>query len=224
MPEPTGFQKAKLEIEGGDTLECWFNPTEYSIQKANEWTTRPVVGSSLPAAQFAGGHARELTLELLFDAEPDSDVSGVADQLFQIMEADPSRASGRRNQGRPPTLTLTWGTFTSFKAVCRHLNVTFTLFRPDGTPIRALAQLTLVQVEKDQRSGSGTPARAQNPTTRADHRMRSHVIRDGDSLQSIAYTHFGDPARWREVAQHNGIDDPLSLPRGARLEIPTVPS
>ncbi len=220
MADPTGFQKARLDIEGGARLECWLNPTQYSIAKANDWTTRPVVGTSLPQAQFAGGHARELALELLFDATPDGDVSTATDQLFTIMEVDQSLAAGGANQARPPTITLSWGSFTSFKAVCRHLHVQFELFSPDGTPIRALAALTLVQVEKDARSGGGTPAAAQNPTTRADQRVRSHTVRDGDSLPLLAFEYLGDPTRWREIAVASDIDDPLRLERGRTLEIP----
>jgi hypothetical protein len=220
MPDPTGFQKARLDIEGGQRLECWLNPTQYSIAKANDWTTRPVVGASLPQAQFAGGHARELALELLFDAAPDGDVSTATDQLFRMMEVDTTLSAGGLNQARPPTITLSWGAFTSFKAVCRHLHVQFELFSPDGTPVRALAALTLIQVEKDARSGSGTPARAQNPTTRAEPRVRSHTVRDGDSLPLLAFRYLGDATRWREIAVASGIEDPLRLERGRRLEIP----
>jgi hypothetical protein len=221
MPEQNGFQKARLDIEGGERLECWLNPTQYSIAKANDWTTRPVVGASLPQAQFGGGRARELALELLFDAAPDGDVTSATDQLFKMMEVDTSlSAGGQLNQARPPTITLSWGSFTSFKAVCRHLHVQFELFSPDGTPIRALAALSLLQVEKDARSGSGTPARAQNPTTRADPRVRSHTIRDGDSLPLLAFEYLGDATRWREIALASGIDDPLRLERGRTLEIP----
>jgi hypothetical protein len=221
MPEPTGFQKARLDIEGGQRLECWLNPTQYSIAKANDWTTRPVVGASLPQAQFGGGRARELALELLFDAAPDGDVTSATDQLFKMMEVDTTlSAGGQLNQARPPTITLSWGSFTSFKAVCRHLHVQFELFSPDGTPIRALAALTLVQVEKDARSGGGTPARPQNPTTRAEPRVRSHTVRDGDSLPLLAFEYLGDATRWREIALASGIDDPLRLERGRRLEIP----
>jgi hypothetical protein len=220
MPGRSGFQQASLEIEGGTSLDCWFNPTQYSISKANEWTARPVVGSSLPRAQFGGGHARELTVDLLFDADPTGDVTKATDQLFQMMEVDPSLASGRRNQARPPTLKLSWGTFMSFKAVCRNLDVQFTVFRPDGTATRALASLRLVQVEKDQRSGRGSVARPQNPTSRADQRLRSHVVREGDSLQSIAFQHYGDATRWRAIAEHNHIANPLALPRGRALTIP----
>ena len=223
MPVPSGFQLARLEIEGGSPLECWFNPSQYSIAKANAWTTRPIVGSGLPQTQFAGGHGRELTVELLFDADPDTDVRTATDRLFEMMEVDPALATGRRNRGRPPTVKLSWGTFMSFKAVCRNLNVQFTLFKPDGTPTRALASLTLLQVEKDQRSGRGT-APAQNPTTRADARIRSHVVSDGDSLPSIAFRHYGDATHWRTIAEQNGIDDPLHLQRGRTLSIPSEPA
>lgn len=220
MPVPSGFQKAKLEVEGGTPLECWFNPTQYSIQKANTWTTRPAVGTSLPPAQFGGGNARELSVELLFDAGPDGDISPATDKLFQMMEVEPGLATATPSQARPPTLKLSWGTFLSFTAVCKQLNVQFTLFRPDGTPTRATATLSLVQVEKDQRSGRGTPARRQNPTSHSDHRVRSHLVREGDTLHSIAYVHYGDPTRWQLIAERNGIDDPLRLRRGDSLTIP----
>jgi hypothetical protein len=219
MPPPSGFQQAQLEIEKAGSLKCWFNPTQYSIAKANEWATRPVVGASLPVAQFGGGHPRELTVDLLFDAEPDGDVTAVTDKLFQMMEVNQSLATGRRNQARPPTVKLSWGTFMSFKAVCRHLNVDFTLFRADGTPTRARATLTLIQVEKDQRSGAGAAA-GQNPTTRSDQQMRSHVVAQSDSLPLIAYEHYGDATQWRAIAEYNGIDDPLRLHRGRMLSIP----
>jgi Contractile injection system tube protein/LysM domain len=220
MAVPAGFQRAQLEIEGGSPIDCWFNPTQYSIAKSNTWTTRPAVGASLPSTQFGGGNARELSVELLFDAGPDGDVSGATDQLFQMMEVDPALDAGAPSQARPPTVKLSWGSFLSFKAVCRQLNVQFTLFRPDGAPTRATATLSLVQVAKDQRSGRGTRAPRQNPTTRADRLLRAHVVREGDSLQSIAYEHYGDPTRWRPIAEHNGIDDPLRLPRGRSLSIP----
>ena len=163
MPTPTGFQQAKLVIEGSGPLACWFNPNEYSISKTNEWTIQPIVGSSLPTAQFGGGRSRQLSLDLLFHADPDGDVTPVTDRLFAMMEVDSSLASGNRNQARPPTLTFSWGTYTSFDAVARSLSVQFTLFRPDGTPIRALAKLELVQVAKDPSTPRGTPAKPQNP-------------------------------------------------------------
>ena len=49
-------------------------------------------------------------------------------------------------------------------------------------------------------------------------------IREGDTLHSIAYTHYGDPTRWRLIAERNDIDDPLRLRRGDSLTIPMEPA
>lgn len=213
------FQKAKLVTEKGETLECWLNPTQYAITKTNSWEARKAApGASFPPAQYNGGQARELSLELMFDAGPEGDVTTVTDKLFKLME--PDKSLGAPGPGRPPHFTLSWGTFQSFDAVCKSLNVTFLLFRPDGTPTRAKSTLSLMQVHKDQRSGGGTPAPRTNPTSRATHDVRAHTIREGDTLASIAYQQLGDPTRWRAIAEANDIDDPLSLTPGRTLTIP----
>lgn len=220
MAAPAGFQRAKLESEDGSALTCWFNPSEYAISKSNDWTLQPIVGRSLPAAQFAGGRPRELVLELLFDDTPDGDVSAAADALFKMLETDPKLGRPGTNQGRPPMIRFVWGTFLSFRAVAGDLAVRYTMFRPDGTPTRAACRLTLLQAEKDARSGRGTPAPPQNPTTRAHAGQRAHTVKAGDSLHSIAFNVYGDPTRWRAIAEANGIDDPLRLPPGTALTIP----
>jgi hypothetical protein len=222
MPAPTGFQLAKLEIEGDEPIECWFNPKDYSVQKANNWEIKPVVGAGLPRAQFGGGNARELSLELFFNSAPESDVGDITDRLFKMMEVNKAFESSK-NSGRPPMITFAWGGNLSFKAVAKSLSVQYTMFRPDGMPTRAQAKISLVQVQdavgKSKGSGKKKP---QNPTTRAIAGLGSHTIRDGDSLQSIAYANYGDPAQWRAIAEANGIDDPLRVRRGQVLAIPRI--
>ena len=41
-------------------------------------------------------------------------------------------------------------------------------------------------------------------------------------LAVIAYAAYGDPTRWRLIAEANGIDDPLRLRRGTPLTIPRL--
>ena len=158
---PTGFERATLEIEGGGPpIECLFNPTEYSISKTNVWKVEPVTGAALPPPQFTGGLPRELTLELLFDTSDseDKDVREITDKLLKATEV------GESGGGRPPTITFGWGQTVSFKAVARQLTVRYTLFRADGSPVRALAHMSLMQAEKAQDGSStpgGTPRRRQ---------------------------------------------------------------
>ena len=140
---------------------------------------------------------------------------GITNALFAAMAVDSKYASGK-NSGRPPTFEFGWGSTTTFVAVCDSLSVQFTMFRPNGTPVRAKAKISLLQAEPTVGKGP------QNPTTRGIAGQRTHVVRDGDSIQSVAHQAYGDPTLWRRIAEANGIDDPLSLPRGTVLSIPTL--
>jgi hypothetical protein len=224
MAIPDNLAKAYLQVEGGTRIDCWFNPQQYTISKANKWNVEPVVGEGLPTAQFGGGDAQKLQLDLLFDDSDrdDGDVREITDALFAAMSVDRALASGK-NAGRPPTMTFGWGATTTFKAVCDSLSVQYLLFRPNGTPVRAQAKVSLLQVEpKVGKAGGGGSRRPQNPTTRGAAGLHTHVVRDGDSIQGIAHSAYGDPARWRTIAEANGIDDPVRLRRGTVLSIPTL--
>jgi nucleoid-associated protein YgaU len=130
--------------------------------------------------------------------------------------------AGNKNSGRPPTVEFGWGNLITFKAVCDSLQIQYTLFKPDGTPIRANAKLQLTQVGNVTAKPSGGSTKRQNPTTTGVGGLRTHVVRDGDSLQSIAYAAYGDATHWRAIAEANGVDDPTRLRRGALLTIPRL--
>jgi len=42
----------------------------------------------------------------------------------------------------------------------------------------------------------------------------------GDTVSGIAAQVYGDPSRWRDIADANNIEDPFSLPTGTSLVIP----
>ena len=47
------------------------------------------------------------------------------------------------------------------------------------------------------------------------------MISEGDTLQSIATSEYGNPNLWRGLATFNDIDDPLRLKLGTRILVPT---
>ena len=92
---PQGYVKAKLAIEGGDTIQVLFNPTEYTITKGNNWTFDPIKGNSLPKGKFGGGKPREMQVNLLLDQSlpnPGMSVRDMTDKLFKMMEVPSGRA------------------------------------------------------------------------------------------------------------------------------------
>lgn len=221
MPPPSNFQRARLQIEGGGEIQCLFNPKDYTVSKTNTWNARPTPGAVAAEPQFGGGAPYEIALALLFDASMLGDGQRVADAtraLFDLMEASQGSGAGsggQSNSRRPPKVTFIWGAFIAFEAYAKSLTVQYQLFAPDGQPLRADVKLSLLQADAG-------PPRGQNPTTRSDGSLGTHIVRDGDTLPAIAYQEYGDPTRWRTLAEANGIDDPLALRRGMALAIPGI--
>jgi hypothetical protein len=208
MPYPLGFQKAKLKF-GSDTVECGFNPQDYTISKTNLWTYKPNQGEDTPKPEFGGGMPMTYKLSLLLDASlqgPDKSIKDDANKLMAAMHG---------NHSAPQFIEFSWGSVTLPKAAPVSISIRYALFRPNGEPVRAFVDLELAQAEE-----TSPPGKAQNPTTRAITGLRAHTVRDGDSLQSIAYHAYGDATRWRPIAEANGIDNPLRLRRGSELTIP----
>jgi nucleoid-associated protein YgaU len=212
--------KAKLTIEGGDKIECLFNPKDYTVTKTNNWKAEAKQGATAATPSFTGGTPWAMTLQLLFDSsllKPKLTVKQVSQKLFDAMNAtrgEGAGTGGKADTKRPPTITFQYGWF-SFVAVVTNLSVQYTLFMPDGEPIRAEVKLSLMRYEIDGLKG-------QNPTTRAEGGLGAHLVRDGDSLASIAYRFYGEATQWRAIAEANGIDDPLCLRSGRTLSVPRL--
>lgn len=223
MTIPQGFQRARIEIEGGETIECMFNPNSTSVSKTNVWNFEPVTGTDVPEPQFGGGMPRYSRFSLLLDTSllgPDQSVKDVVNKLLKMMETDGGGGGG--GGSAPPFVNFRWGSNDEPKSVPVSLDIQRTLFHPNGEPIRATVDITLAQAEKASTASAGGANEPQNPTTRALRGLRVHRVRDGDSLQSLANDAYGDPTVWRAIAETNGIDDPLALPRGTELTLPRL--
>jgi nucleoid-associated protein YgaU len=105
----------------------------------------------------------------------------------------------------------------SFKAVITSVTERYTLFRDDGTPVRATVDLNLLQGElKDEK-------RPQNPTTVGRSGYRQWIVSEGDTIDWIAFTEYGDASKWRYIADINNLDEPDRLRPGRALAIAPLP-
>ncbi len=92
--------------------------------------------------------------------------------------------------------------------------LSFTYFSSTGVPLRATAQLLLQQYDKSDAFGP------QNPTSGTPSPHRVHRVQPGETLDRISAKYYGDSTRWRELANTNGIEDPLAVRPGTLLSIP----
>jgi hypothetical protein len=210
MPLPQGFQKAKLTVAGKE-ITCAFNPQDYTVSKTNLWTYKPSQSNDFPDPEWGGGMPMVYKISLLLDTSlqgPDKSVKDDANALMTAMHG---------NGKAPDFIEFSWGSIKLPLAAPVSISIRYAMFRPNGEPIRAFVDLELAQAKP-----ATPPGAAQNPTTRAVAGLRARTVRDGDSLQSLAYEAYGDATRWRVIAEANGIDNPLRLRRGAELTIPRL--
>ena len=209
--------KASLVAEDGSgELQFRFNPKEYSISKAATWN-RPTIKGAKHATtpEFGGVQPQTVQMELFFDDwEGNGDLVDDIETLLGWLK--PTDKSIGNKKPQPQVLRFRWGRapLAEFKGFLKSVSARYTMFRPDGTPVRATAQITLEEIPND-------PAKT-NPTSGAIAGRRSHVVAAGDSLHSLAFREYDDPALWRGLAAFNGIDDPMRLAAGTRLLIPTA--
>ncbi|CAN5915749.1 LysM peptidoglycan-binding domain-containing protein [soil metagenome] len=209
--------KAELRSETGDSITCRFNPSEFKLSKSTKWEAPKAKGKNAQALRFQQGQSGMLSMTLTLDTTDNGEaVTTHTDKLLKLLHVDKdlAGADGARNKGRPPWVQFYWGSFTSFKAVLEKLDLTFTFFSSEGTPLRAKAAVTLKEFEP---SDTWPP---QNPTSGTPLPHRLHQVQPGETIDRIAATELGDPTRWRELAEANGIDDPLALPPGVTLVVP----
>lgn len=212
------LQKAFFTTEKNVRIECMFNPSKFSFQMSNRWDAEPVAGASAPSLRYAGAQSGKFSLSLVFDTTgTGASVTTHTNKLLKLMEVDKTLADydPQRNSGRPQWLTFHWGTqLHTFKAIISSLNVTFTYFASDGTPLRATVDASFDQYEADD-----TWAR-QNPTSGTPNPQRTHQVLPGETLDRIAARYYGDATRWRAIAAANGISDPLAIRPGSLIAIP----
>jgi len=192
----------------GQPIQALFNPKEYTISKSVPWNPHASAGLDAPEMQFTTGQGETLNLELFFDTyEAGSDVRAYTDRLHMLAKIDSTIH-------RPPLLFVSWAAL-KFQGVIESINHRFTMFKEDGTPVRATCTLTLREAR------SATEQQQDIKKQSPDH-AKLHAVQRGETLQSIAAREYDDPAEWRRIADANGIDDPLQLQPGQRLMIPPI--
>lgn len=196
----------------GATITCMFNPHEYTISKSNSYSETPRNRANTPQFEFTKAGAQTLKLNLLFDTyESGEDVSKITNKLWKFME--PKDVGNRNNKKEPPGVAFEWGVFR-FVAVITNMTQRFTLFLHDGTPVRAVVDVTFDQhVDLNDYPG-------QNPTSGGGLVQQMWSVVRGDRLDTIAARVYGDATKWRLIAEHNEIDNPLALRSGQTLAIP----
>ena len=219
--------KAKITnlSTAANSVEVKFNPSEYSISRNMNYAEIQVPGLETPLLQFVRGEARTLSLELFLDASDRIAAGQKASKENATPLGIENDLSALRNlvtigkdYHAPPVVKFEWGSEGQndvFQGVVTNYTEKFVLFDQSGNALRARVTLQLkayvapaVQVKKLNR---------QSPD-----RTKTHVVLEGERIDTIAAAEYGDPAQWPAIARANGLARPRILAVGTLLVIPSL--
>jgi hypothetical protein len=195
-PEKASF----TNLNNNKVVECHFNPDQFEITKTIGWSEKAAMGDNEPHLVFSGGESQEFNIPLLFDTTgTGTDVRNEYKDLFEMAKVDKDKKDPKTDKSEPPTCRFQWGKFMSFGAVIKEIKQKFTMFKRDGTPVRAEVSIKLKQVAEKPKG--------QNPTSRSEAR-KIWVVEEGQRLDWIAYQEYNDASQWRYIAETNNLDNP----------------
>lgn len=203
-------EKAKIKILEGSNkteIDVMFNPKEYQVSTTGEIKGK---GSNL---SFEKVNIDDFTVSLLFDSYEEKVDKDVRKKTVKISSLLMPTVEGQKTK-RAPVCLFIWGGF-SFKGIIKNVTHKFTMFLPEGIPVRAELTVTFQSVQTPEEYAKSMGKEACR---------KVWTVKSGDRLDLIAHSTLKDPLQWRKIADENGISNPLSFPKesdiGKRLIIP----
>ena len=145
-PDPPTQKLTISSLEGTPiTVTAMYNPTELQIDKSVPWTKQATSKSDQPSLEFWSADGRVMSFELLFDgfAAGTNVHTAFIQNLVQLaLVQDPS---GPEDKKRPPKVGVKWvgGKLPDFQGVIESVSTNYTMFLPDGTPVRATCRVAI---------------------------------------------------------------------------------
>lgn len=186
-------------------MTCGFNPPEYSVSKAVNYSAADASASDETNQQFVDTASDRLELELFFDtSQSEKNVkTEYVSKIDALLEVDDQLHA-------PPECQFHWGDGLNFRGLVTSADKRFTRFLPSGVPVRARVNITVEQSEAEPKKLESTD------------KSKAWTVTEGDTLWLIAAQEYGDTAHWRTIAEENGIDNPRNVDPGDELELPPL--
>ncbi|HRI27064.1 MAG TPA: hypothetical protein PK239_06345 [Chitinophagales bacterium] len=186
------------------------NPVSFSETLKINYNKEQAAGSQWTNLRYTATPPESLELEFTLDGTGAVPNSGtVAEQILRLKNTVYFMVG---NIHRPNYLVVTWGTYV-FRGVMEEMKITYTLFKPDGTPLRAKINTKFLNaISHAERIN----LEGKNSSDLTHERM----VMEGDSLPLMTHKIYNDAALYTKVARFNNLVNFRNLKPGTRLKFP----
>lgn len=207
--------KATLESESFSVL---INPAEITLVRSIGYSSQKVIGQLGSDLRFSAIQPEKVSFKLVLDGTgvvpgpsanaPPRAVRDLVGDLLGVVY----RYDGRLNE--PSRVQLLWGSLV-FYGRLNSMNTQYTLFKPNGDPLRAKVELAFSRF-----LSAGEAVLMTEPAATESTQMVQALA--GETLPQLCQRVYGDAGYAAGIAQVNGLSSLHQLPRNVRLVCPPL--
>ncbi len=203
------------------------NPDQIVMDTKITFETSDEKGNESDVQKFVGISSPNLSIKFLFDgtgillASRKSALSNIGEKppeiptvIEQLDSFQKVASSYYGEYHEPKYVKIAWGGII-FKGRLEALKVTYTLFKPDGSPLRATGDASFV--------GAVNPVTAKKKQdNQSPDLTHIRVVKEGDNLPLMCNRIYKNSKLYLEVAKVNGLSNYRNLKAGTKLFFPPI--
>lgn len=208
-----GYKDNAMKSQVG-TYKALINPDKYSQRYEIHFNDEQGLGTPNATLKYKKTTPAGLDFELIFDGTGVLSTSRT-DVLSDITNFKNVVYYYNGTIHKPNYLRLIWGKGLSFQCQLTSLSFTYTLFKSDGSPLRAKANVSF----KEYQTPAQITAKSNNQSPDMTHEV---MVRAGDNLPAMTYAVYGDNNHYLKVAAYNKLDNFRHLVPGTKILFPPL--
>jgi nucleoid-associated protein YgaU len=217
----TAYQDKSRKTQVGKAFKAMFNPESFSQKYAIEYAKERGLNATGQKVNYARSRPSLLSLKLLLDGTGSHEIGGqnlqadndntVAARVKHLLDIS-FRMNGKIHE--PNYLVVIWGSLI-FSCRLSNIDINYTSFNPDGTPLRAELAIDLLS-DQEVKKNQALDAKSSPDLT------HSRIVKSGDTLPLLSKEIYGSSSHYLWIARQNRLDDFRNLTPGQRLFFPPL--
>lgn len=204
-----------------NVFEVTINPASYTHKYSTNFSGTgkekdAAVGKPSPVPKFAASDPEKVSFSLTLDGTgviPDAADITVSDQIEKLRDIT-YIYSGEDHE--PDAVQLDWGDqLNAWQGRLTGLDIDYTLFDPDGAPLRATIKLDFIEALTEAQVAREGSNKSPDLT---------HIVQvvEGDTLPLLCQRIYKDVSKYLEIARFNNLDSFRTLTPGTLLRFPPM--
>jgi hypothetical protein len=210
----TGYTDEAFQSTFGKPYSVMINPDSLKWQRSIDYNTTQAPNKSSPSQTYKNSPSDKLSFDIVIDCTGIVDAKRT-DMFTEIaaLESIVFKYNGKIH--RPNFVKVQWGQSMTFKGVLNSFDTSYTLFKPDGSPLRAKISLAFSMYV------SPTTVTKLDAQESPDITHLVTVV-DGMSLPQICQQVWGNDDNYVQVAKYNGLNKFRNLKGAEKLIFPPI--